>query len=145
MGKIVAALRRIGFDEVYDTSTAADLTVIGGVGGISRQTGEGRGAAAVYLLLSGVGKLLRKETSRAAFGCLKLSLPDADVRVSAQEINKQSRKSSSIVAVMPCTAKKFEAQRPEFAMDGVPNVDAVITTQGLIRMIKEAGVIFDEA
>ncbi|MBR2870832.1 MAG: iron hydrogenase small subunit, partial [Clostridia bacterium] len=48
------------------------------------------------------------------------------------------------VAIMPCTAKKFEAAREEFEVDGVPNVDAVLTTKGLIRMIKEAGIQFDE-
>ena len=47
------------------------------------------------------------------------------------------------VAVMPCTAKKFEAARDEFKVDGIPNVDAVITTQELIVMIKEAGLMFD--
>jgi NADH-quinone oxidoreductase subunit G len=45
---------------------------------------------------------------------------------------------------MPCTAKKFEATRPEFTKDGEPDVDAVITTQELILMIKESGLMFDE-
>ena len=45
---------------------------------------------------------------------------------------------------MPCTAKKFEAAREEFRVDGAPNVDAVITTQELIRMIKESGVVFED-
>jgi NADH-quinone oxidoreductase subunit G len=48
------------------------------------------------------------------------------------------------VAVMPCTAKKSEAAREEFKVDGAPSVDYVITTQELIQMIKEAGIIFDE-
>jgi NADH-quinone oxidoreductase subunit G len=45
---------------------------------------------------------------------------------------------------MPCTAKKFEADRPEFQKDGIKDVDAVITTQELILMIKESGLLFDE-
>ena len=48
------------------------------------------------------------------------------------------------IAIMPCTAKKFEAARQEFSYNGDPNVDAVITTQELIRMIKESGIMFDE-
>ena len=48
------------------------------------------------------------------------------------------------VAIMPCTAKKFEAARDEFKHDGNPDVDAVLTSQELIRMIKEAGIAFDE-
>jgi len=48
------------------------------------------------------------------------------------------------VAVMPCTAKKYEAAREEFQKDGVPNVDLVITTQELIQMIRESGIVFSE-
>ena len=48
------------------------------------------------------------------------------------------------VAIMPCTAKKFEAARDEFKVDNMPNVDYVLTTQELIRMIKESGIIFNE-
>ena len=48
------------------------------------------------------------------------------------------------VAVMPCTAKKFEAAREEFIVDGNKNVDAVLTTKGLIRLIRESGIIFEE-
>jgi NADH-quinone oxidoreductase subunit G len=48
------------------------------------------------------------------------------------------------VAVMPCTAKKYEASRDEFKVDGVPDVDYVITTQELIQMIRESGIVFNE-
>jgi Iron only hydrogenase large subunit, C-terminal domain len=61
-----------------------------------------------------------------------------------KELNKYESHKLFHVAVMPCTAKKFEADRDEFTMDGAANVDAVITTQELIRMIKESGVVFDE-
>ena len=49
-----------------------------------------------------------------------------------------------MVAIMPCTAKKFEKERPELSRDGVPGVDYVLTTQELGRMIKEAGIMFEE-
>jgi NADH-quinone oxidoreductase subunit G len=56
---------------------------------------------------------------------------------------KVDRKDVKVVAIMPCTAKKFEAQRPEFAVDGDPDVDHVLTTQELAHMIQSAGLIFD--
>jgi len=56
---------------------------------------------------------------------------------------KIERKDLKVVAIMPCTAKKFEAQRPEMGLDGDPDVDHVLTTQELAQMIKSAGLIFD--
>jgi len=53
---------------------------------------------------------------------------------------KVDRKDVKVVAIMPCTAKKFEAQRPEFAVDGDPDVDHVLTTQELAHMIQSAGL-----
>jgi NADH-quinone oxidoreductase subunit G/NADP-reducing hydrogenase subunit HndD len=49
-----------------------------------------------------------------------------------------------VVSIMPCTAKKFEVSRPEMQNDGVPNVDAVLTTRELAKMIKEAGIDFND-
>jgi NADH-quinone oxidoreductase subunit G len=60
------------------------------------------------------------------------------------EQHKTSSRKHYHVAVMPCTAKKFEATREEFVLDGKNPVDAVITTQELIQMIKESGIIFSE-
>ena len=56
---------------------------------------------------------------------------------------KVDRKDLKVVAIMPCTAKKFEAQRPEMGVDGDPDVDHVLTTQELAQMIQSAGIIFD--
>jgi NADH-quinone oxidoreductase subunit G len=53
-------------------------------------------------------------------------------------------KDVAVVAIMPCTAKKFEAKRPEFATDGMPHVDHVITTQELARMFEERGLEFSK-
>ena len=61
-----------------------------------------------------------------------------------KEENKTSSRRIVHVAVMPCTAKKFESKREEFYVDGVPAVDYVITTQELIRMMREAGIVFEE-
>ncbi|MEG2018819.1 MAG: nuclear prelamin A recognition factor family protein, partial [Clostridium sp.] len=61
-----------------------------------------------------------------------------------KEHYKHSNKKVVVVAIMPCTAKKFEAQRDEFKTEGVPDVDYVISTQELIQMIKESGIVFSE-
>ncbi|MDL2214151.1 [FeFe] hydrogenase, group A [Clostridia bacterium OttesenSCG-928-O13] len=144
MGKIVAALRRMGFNEIFDTSTGADLTVL---------------EEAKELLVR-----LEKEPEMPLFtSCCpawvrycETAHPDLMPHVStckspmqmfASVIKEQYSSSSRRVvhvAVMPCTAKKHEAAREEFKVDGVPMVDYVITTQELIRMIRESGIVFGE-
>ncbi|NLM56928.1 MAG: 4Fe-4S dicluster domain-containing protein [Clostridiales bacterium] len=144
MGKIVAALHRIGFDEVYDTSTAADLTVL-------EESEEFIGR-----LESGEKLPLFTSCCPAWINFVERKYPELMPNVSTcrspmqmfasilKEESKHSSKDLFHVAVMPCTAKKFEAERPEFKRDGKPDVDAVISTQELVRMIKESGIIFDE-
>jgi NADH-quinone oxidoreductase subunit G len=57
---------------------------------------------------------------------------------------RREKENLVVVSIMPCTAKKFEAKRPEFTKDGVPEVDHVLTTQELARMIEEAGLRFTQ-
>lgn len=144
MGKIVAALRRMGFDEIYDTSLGADLTVM-------EETEE-------FL-----GRLEKQEKLPLITSCCpawvqycekkhpelleNVSTCRSPMQMLASLLKDQSEKSARRmfhVAVMPCTAKKFEAARDEFKRGDVPNVDAVITTQELIRMIKESGIMFHD-
>ena len=61
-----------------------------------------------------------------------------------KEIARAKKEEHFHVAIMPCTAKKFEGVREEFIVDGDRNVNAVLTTNGLIRMIKESGIMFKE-
>jgi len=61
-----------------------------------------------------------------------------------KEHARTSSRKSVHIAIMPCTAKKFEAAREEFQIDGGPAVDIVLTTQELIQMIKESGIVFSE-
>jgi NADH-quinone oxidoreductase subunit G len=144
MGKIVSALRKMGFDEVFDTSTGADLTVL-------EETGE---------FLS---RLEKNEKLPLFTSCcpawvkyLENNYPDLISNLSTcrspmqmfssvlKEHYSHSSKRVVSVAIMPCTAKKAEAKRDEFIEDGVPNVDYVITTKELIQMIKESGIVFSE-
>ena len=60
------------------------------------------------------------------------------------EEKKMDREKLFVVSVMPCVAKKFEARRPELSRNGHPDVDAVITTSELAKMIKAAGIVFNE-
>lgn len=144
MGKIVAALHRMGFDEVYDTSTGADLTVL-------EESEE-----LLSHLESGSDLPLFTSCCPAWVQFCEKTFPELLPHVSTcrspmemfaaviKEQEKTSSRTQFHVAVMPCTAKKFEAAREEFCVDGAPNVDAVITTQELIRMIKESGVVFED-
>ncbi len=144
LGKIIAALRRMGFDEVYDTSTGADLTVL-------EETEE-----FLHRIENGEKLPLITSCCPAWINYCEKKHPDLLKNVStcrspmqmlASLLREQSKLSSRRmyhVAVMPCTAKKFEAARDEFKNDGMPNVDAVLTTQELIRMIRESGIVFNE-
>lgn len=145
MGKIVAALRRMGFDEVYDTSAGADLTVLEESEEFLDKLEKGKTDLPLFTSCcpAWVNYCEKKhpELMEAVSSCRSPMQMFAAV---LKELNKTESKKLFHIAVMPCTAKKFEAQRPEFKMDDIANVDAVITTQELIRMIKESGVVFDE-
>ncbi len=59
-----------------------------------------------------------------------------------KHVKEVDGKDTAVVAIMPCTAKKAEAARPEHATEGIPDVDVVLTTQELVMMIQEAGIDF---
>lgn len=144
MGKMVAALRRMGFDKIFDTSVGADLTVI-------EETNEF------------VSKLQKNEDLPLFTSCCPAwvkyaenTYPDLMKNVSTckspmemfgavlKEHYKEDDKRIVSVAIMPCSAKKFEADREEFKRNGIPDVDYVVTTQELINMINESGISFSE-
>ncbi len=144
MGKIVSSLRKMGFDEVFDTSTGADLTVL-------EETTE-------FLSRLEKNEKLPLFTSccPAWVNYVENTYPSLMKNVSTcrspmqmfssvlKEHYKHSNKRIVSVAIMPCTAKKSEAKRSEFTEEGVSSVDYVITTQELIQMIKESGIVFSE-
>ncbi|MEI7473576.1 MAG: NADH-dependent [FeFe] hydrogenase, group A6 [bacterium] len=144
IGLIVAALRKMGFDKVFDTTFSADLTIMEeGTELLSRvKTGEKlpiftsccpawvRFAELKYPQL--LNNLSTCRSPQQMFGSvMKKFLP--------QEMGIES-KDVVTVSIMPCTAKKAEAKRPEFAEGGEADIDIVLTTQELARMIKEAGI-----
>lgn len=148
MAKTVTALRRMGFDKVYDTSFAADLTTVEEATEFLTRFSEGRNLPqftsccpswvkfAEQFHPEYISNLSSCKSPQQMFGSLaKKYLPE---RMGIE------RKDLLVVSVMPCTAKKFEAQRPEFSVDGIPDVDVVLSTQELIRMIEQAGLKFSE-
>lgn len=147
-GQVVAALRRLGFKHVYDTAFAADLTVIEEgtelLGRVTRQENLPQFTSccpawvkyAEHFLPEWLPHLSTCRSPQQMFGALlKDRLPES------HGIAKDKLR---VVSVMPCTAKKYEARRSAFAREGIPDVDRVLTTQELARMIKSAGILFHE-
>jgi NADH-quinone oxidoreductase subunit G len=144
LGKTVTALRRIGFDRVFDTSFAADLTTVEEGAEFLRRRASG-GPLPMFTSCCPawvkyaeqfqpdlLGQLSTCRSPQQMFGALARKRLPADMGIRPEDLY--------VVSVMPCSAKKFEAARPEFAQDGRPDVDAVLTTQELIRMIDQAGL-----
>ncbi|MDF3000485.1 MAG: hndD 3 [Bacillota bacterium] len=148
MPLIVAAMRKIGFDEIYDTSFSADLTVI-------EETNEFLGK-----LESGAKLPLFTSCCPAWVSYVEEKHPELMPQVStckspqqmfgsvikayAKDKYQDDAKETIVVSVMPCTAKKAEAGRSEFVTDGNKDVDIVLTTKGLADMIYESGIVFKE-
>ncbi len=145
IGMIVAALRRMGFDEIFDTSTAADLTVAEETNEfLKRLNSDGNNMPLFTSCCPAWIQFCEKKHPEL----LKdISTCRSPMQMFASVIKahySSSSKKHMHIAIMPCTAKKFEAQRKEFKVDGIDNTDYVITTQELIRMIKESGIVFSE-
>ena len=153
-GRMVSALRAMGFDAVFDTNFAADLTIMEeGSELLMRLT----------RLLKNHEKAALPQFSSCSPGWIKYleyyypeMIPNVSSCKSPQQMfgalaktyyaDKIGKKAEEItvVSVMPCTAKKFEALRPEMRDSGVQDVDYVLTTRELARMIKGSGVAFTE-
>ena len=151
-GKMVSALRRLGFDAVFDTNFTADLTIM--------EEGTELLTRLKKALVEKENVALPQFTSCSP-GWIKYAehfypeiLPNISTCKSPQQMfgaiaktyyaEKLGKRPEDIfvVSVMPCTAKKFEAQRAEMNDSGVQDVDVVLTTRELGRMIKQAGIDF---
>ena len=144
MGKIVAALRRMGFDEIYDTTLSADLTVMEETKEFIDRLENGGKLPLITSCCPGWIQYAEKKHPEFLENISTCRSPMQMMGSLIKDQNKDKEQKMFHVAIMPCTAKKFEASRPEFMKNGEPDVDAVITTQELIRMIKESGLVFDE-
>ena len=148
MGKLTGALRRMGFDRIFDTSFAADLTTVEeGTEFLTRlEKGEKLPQFtsccpawvkyAEQFYPEYLDNLSTCKSPQQMFGSLAKKYLPAEMGITREDM--------VVVSIMPCTAKKFEAARPEMAVDGNPDVDYVLTTQEVIRMVNQAGVLFNE-
>ncbi len=148
-GKIFAAMRRMGFNRVFDTTTGADMTVVEeGNEFIERLTRGGK----LPLFTSCCPAWIRyaennhPELLENISSCRSpMQMFGSVIKEHYEQLPELKGKKVFSIAVMPCTAKKYEAIRPEFKRpDGSDTIDAVITTQELVQMIREAGIHFDE-
>ncbi len=147
-GKMHAALKRLGFDVVFDTNFAADLTIMEeGNELVGRITGKIKKPLPQFTSCSpGWIKFMEHfypelmenvstcKSPQQMFGPLSKTYYAEKTGIDPEKVVS--------VSVMPCTAKKFEAQRAEMTDSGYQDVDYVLTTRELARMIKEAGIDF---
>ena len=151
-GKMVASLRQLGFDYVFDTNFAADLTIMEeGSELLDRLTRYLQGDSSVKLpLLTSCCPAWVKffehqfpnlldvpstaKSPQQMFGAIAKSYYAEQLGI--------PRDKMVVVSIMPCLAKKYEAARPEFAVDGNPDVDIVLSTRELTRMIKNFNIDF---
>ncbi len=148
-GKLFAAMRRMGFNRVFDTTTGADMTVIEEGNEFIERLNKGE---KLPLFTSCCPAWIRYAEDKHPELLNNISTCRSPMQMFGSVIkehyeNDPELKDKKIfsIAVMPCTAKKYEAIRPEFKRpDGTDTIDAVITTQELVQMIREAGIHFDE-
>jgi len=151
-GKMAAALKGMGFDDVFDTNFAADLTIIEeGNELLSRVADAFSGKGSVLPMITScspgwikyaehvwpeeLDHLSSCKSPHMMLGALIKSYYADKLGIDPAKI--------FVVSVMPCTAKKYEITRPEMTNNGLPNVDAVLTTRELARMIKDSGIDFN--
>ena len=139
-GKLVTALRRLGVDVVYDTNLTADLTIMEESAEFLEKVKSGAKLPMFTSCCPGWIQHVEKAHPNL--------MPQVSTCGSPMEmfgaLIRQQFKDEDVysVAIMPCTAKKFEAQRPELEKDGKRLIDLVLTTDELVRLIKAAGIDF---
>jgi len=145
-GQMVASLRRLGFDRVFDTDFGADLTIIEEAHEFLTRLKEGPLPMITSCSpgwISFLEKFYPEMISHASTCRSPMSMLSVLAKTYYAELSGIDPKKIFMVAVMPCVAKKFEATRPEHQMtDGTPYTDAVLTTREMIWMIKCYGINF---
>lgn len=147
-GKMVSALKSLGFDRVFDTNTGADLTIMEEANEFIERFEKQEGLPMITSCSPGwvrfaeknypdlLGHLSSCKSPHQMFGAMVKSYYAKKYNVDPSKI--------CMVSVMPCIAKKYECQREEMEVEGIRDVDYVITTRELARMIKQANIEFTE-
>ena len=148
MDKLVAALKMMGAEEVYDTNFGADLTVLEESAEFLARLKKGGPFPMFTSCCPAWIKYLENENPKYLKNVSTCKSPmemfAAIIKDQYKAKDAEDGKTTYHIAIMPCTAKKMEAAREEFQHDGKPDVDVVLTTQEVINMIKEAGIRFTE-
>ncbi len=143
-GKMVAGLKALGFDAVFDTNFGADLTIMEEANEIVSRIKEGKNLPILTSCCPGWINFLEFQfpellnipstckSPQQMFGAIAKTYYAKKMGIEPKDL--------VVVSVMPCQAKKYEAAREEFSRDGVRDVDYVVTTRELVRMFNEAGV-----
>ncbi len=148
MGKIVAAMRLMGFDKIYDTNFGADLTILEESKELAERLEKNENLPLFTSCCPGWVKYCETKypefagnisTCRSPQGMFSAVIKDYFAKADEEEGKK-----TFVVSVMPCTAKKGEILRPDNFTDDRQDTDRVITSVELIRMIRQAGIKFDE-
>lgn len=143
-GRMAAALRRIGFDKVFDTNFSADLTIMEEAHEFLDRVQNGGTLPMITSCSPGWIKYCEHYFPDMTENLSSCKSPQQMFGAVAKSYyaQKEGIKPENIVSVsiMPCTAKKFEIQRPDQAANGVPDVDYSLTTRELARMIKKVGL-----
>lgn len=145
-GKMVAALRRLGFDKVFDTDFAADLTIMEEANELLDRVQNGGTLPMITSCSPGwikycehyypdqIGHLSSCKSPQQMFGAVMKTYYAEKMGIDP--------KNMFVVGIMPCTAKKFETKRDDQNASGYPDVDVSLTTRELARMIETAGIFF---
>ena len=145
-GKMFAALRRLGFDKVFDTNFAADLTIMEEATELLSRVKNGGVLPMITSCSPGWIKYCEHyyptELDHLSTCKSPMQMQGAIIKSYYAEKNGIDPKDIVSVAIMPCTAKKFECGRDDEAGAGYPDVDYVLTTRELGRMIDTAGINF---
>jgi NADH-quinone oxidoreductase subunit G len=143
-GKLVAGLRRLGFDAVFDTTFGADLTIMEEAKEIIERVTSGERLPILTSCCPGWINFIEYQFPNLKYMPSTCKSPQQMTGTIAKTYYAQKigvkPEDMVVVAVMPCIAKKYEAQRPEHETEGVRDVDYVITTRELAKMFKEGGI-----
>jgi len=145
-GKIVTALKRLGFNAVFDTNTAADLTIMEESAELLEYVKEGKTRLSSSCCPAWINFIEEFYPDLIPYlSSCKSPQQMMGAMIKTYYAKQKNLKPEDIVVVsiMPCTAKKMEARRPEMNSSGARDVDAVLTTRELARVIKQAGIDFN--
>ena len=145
-GKMANALKQIGFDKVFDTDTGADLTIMEEGTEVIERIQNGGKLPVITSCSPGWVKFCEHNFPDFLDNLSSAKSPHEMFGAVLKTYYAQKQgidpKNIVVVSIMPCTAKKFEAQRPELSNGDLQDVDIVLTTRELGRMIKQAGIDF---